>query len=400
MNLDSNSSGYTTHIAADDEAYWAGVAAQYAVSPDFVNLENGYFGMQATPVFAAFQRHQARVNAENSYFLRECFASRLEDVMQALARFCGVQRNELLLTRNLIEGMNILLQGYPFNARDAVVCATHDYDSVVETLEMVQQHKQINLTRIRVPLDPDSDEQIVSLYEQAITTKTKVILLTHMVHRTGQIMPVAQIAAMARRHGVDVMVDAAHSFAQIDYQMPDLGADFVAVNLHKWLGAPLGLGMVYIRQPRITDIAPLYGDTRTAVDNIQKLAHVGTVPPAPILNIVDALEFHQHIGSHNKEARLRYLSQYWQNQVRGLPYVEILTPRDPARSCAIAAFRIDGMPSQQVAQRLMAEHKLFTVMREIDGRDGVRVTPHLFTRLQDLDLLVAAIRQISALGAA
>lgn len=399
MNFDCNNS-CNNHIAADDEAHWAGVAAQYAVSPDFINLENGYFGMQATPVFAAFQRHQAQVNAENSYFLRERFASQLENVMQALALFCGVQRNELLLTRNLIEGMNILLQGYPFNAGDAVVCATHDYDSVLETLEMVQLRKQISLTRIRVPLDPDSDAQIVSLYEQAITAKTKVILLTQMVHRTGQIMPVAKIAAMARRHGVDVMVDAAHSFAQLDFQLPDLGADFVAVNLHKWLGAPLGVGLVYIRQPRITDIAPLYGDTRTGADNIHKLAHVGTVPPAPILNIADALDFHLHIGSRNKEARLRYLSQYWLKQVRGLPGVEVLTPSDPVRSCAIAAFRIDGLPSPQVAQSLLAEHKLFTVVREIDGRDGVRVTPHMFTRLQDLDALVAAIRQINALGAA
>ena len=396
-NSDSNAPG----IATDDETYWAGIAAQYAASPDFINLENGYFGMQAISVFAAFQRHQAQVNAESAYFLRERFASQLENVMQALARFCGVQRSELLLTRNLIEGMNVLLQGYPFNPGDAVVCATHDYDSVLETLEMVQQRKQLDVVHVRVPLDPDSDEQIVQLYEDAITAQTKVILVTHMVHRTGQIMPVAKIAAMARRHGVDVMVDAAHSFAQLDYQLPELDADFVAVNLHKWLGAPLGVGAVYIRQPRIADIAPLYGDTRTAADDIRKLAHFGTAPPAPILNIVDALDFHQRIGSANKEARLRYLGQYWLDQVRGLPGVEVLTPRDPARCCAIAVFRIQGIPSAQVAQRLMAEYKIFTVVRgiEVDGGDGVRVTPHLFTQLHDLDTLVAAIRQISALGA-
>jgi selenocysteine lyase/cysteine desulfurase len=211
-------------------------------------------------------------------------------------------------------------------------------------------------------------------------------------------MPVAKIAAMARRHGVDVMVDAAHSFAQIDYQLPDLGADFVAVNLHKWLGAPLGVGMVYIRQSRIADIAPLFGDTRTAVDSILKLANVGTVPPAPILNIVDALDFHRSIGSRNKEERLRYLGQYWMTRVRALPGVEVLSPSDPARCCAIANFRIQGVPSSQVAQRLMAEYKVFTVLRgvEVDGADGVRVTPHLYTRPQDLDTLVAGIRQISA----
>jgi selenocysteine lyase/cysteine desulfurase len=395
LNRASNS---ITRIAADDETYWATIAAQYAPSPDFINLENGYFGMQATPVFQAFQRHQAQVHAENSYFLRERFASQMDGVMEAMAGFCGVQSNELLLTRNLIEGMNILLQGYPFRAGDAVICATHDYDSVVETLEMVQQRKQLEVVRVRVPLDPDSDAQIVSLYEQAITAHTKVILVTHLVHRTGQIMPVAKIAAMARRHGVDVMVDAAHSFAQLDYQLPDLGVDFVAVNLHKWLGAPLGVGMVYIRQSRIADIAPLFGDTRTAADSILKLANVGTVPPAPILNIVDALDFHRSIGSRNKEERLRYLGQYWMTRVRALPGVEVLSPSDPARCCAIANFRIQGVPSSQVAQRLMADYKVFTVLRgvEVDGADGVRVTPHLYTRPQDLDTLVAGIRQISA----
>jgi selenocysteine lyase/cysteine desulfurase len=399
LNCASNT---VTRIAADDETYWATIAAQYAPSPDFINLENGYFGMQATPVFQAFQRHQAQVHSENSYFLRERFASQLEVVMQTLAHYCGVPRDALLLTRNLIEGMNILLQGYPFRPGDAVICATHDYDSVLETLEMVQQRKHLEVVRIRVPLDPESDAQIVGLYEQAITAQTRVILVTHLVHRTGQIMPVAKIAAMARRHGVDVMVDAAHSFAQLDYQLPDLGADFVAVNLHKWLGAPLGVGLVYIRQSRIADIAPLYGDTRMAADSIHKLAHVGTVPPAPILNIVDALDFHLSIGSRNKEARLRYLGQYWMRSVRALPAVEVMTPRDPARSCAIAVFRIEGIPSSEVAQRLMAEYKVFTVLRgvAVDGADGVRVTPHLYTRLRDLDVLVAGIRQISAEAAA
>ncbi len=383
-------------MAPDDETYWAGIAAQYTVSPDFINLENGYFGTQATPVFAAFQRHQAQVNAESSYFLRERFASRLEGVMQTLAHFCGVPRHELLLTRNLIEGMNVLLQGYPFEAGDAVVCATHDYDTVLETLEMVQQRKHIDLVRVRVPLNPDSDAQIVSLYERAITAQTKVILVTHMVHLTGHIMPVAKIAAMARRHGVDVVVDAAHSFAHIDYQFPDLGADFVAVNLHKWLGAPLGVGLLYIRQPRIAEIAPLYGDVHTARDDIRKLGHVGTVPPAPILNIVDALDFHLALGSRNKEVRLRYLSQYWLAQVRSLPNVEVLTPHDPARSCAIAAFRIRGMAAQEVVRRLMDEHSIFTVARDVDGVGAVRVTPYLHTRLGDLDTLVAAIRKICA----
>ncbi|MCH8621843.1 aminotransferase class V-fold PLP-dependent enzyme [Undibacterium sp. TS12] len=382
-------------IAADDEAYWSGIRAQYAVSPEFINLENGYFGVQARPVFEAFQRYQAQVNAETSYFLRVRYAPLFVEVMQALKEFCGADDGELVLTRNLIEGMNILLQGYPLQAGDEVILASHDYDIVIDTLQMLEHKKNIRLVQLRLPFDPVNDEEIVQQYEQAITAKTRLILVTHIVHRTGQIMPVARITAMARRHGVEVMVDAAHSFAQLDYRMPDLRADFVAVNLHKWLGAPLGVGMLYIRKHRVAEIAPLFGNTKFAEDEIFKFSQVGTVPPANILAVLDALRFHQQIGSRNKEARLRYLTQYWLGQVRGLPGVRIMVPTAPERSCAIAGFCIDGRSGAYVVDKLMQEHKIFTVTRELDGHQIVRVTPHLYTSLEDLDCLIAAIRQLA-----
>lgn len=376
----------------DDEDYWSTVRAQYDVSPDFINLENGFFGVQARPVFQAFLAHQQRVNAETSFFLRQRFEDCQRDVMRRLASFCGVGTDELVLTRNLVEAMNILIQGYPFQPGDQVLVATHDYDSVLETLQMVSQRKALTIVRIAVPLDPDSDQQIVDVYERAINASTRVLLVTHMVHRSGQIMPVAKIAAMARRHGVDVMVDAAHSFAQLTWQMTELGADFIAVNLHKWLGAPLGVGLLYIRRERVADIAPLYGDVARDRAEIGKLAHFGTVPPAPIMNVADAIAFHESIGAANKQARLAYLTQYWLSQVRAMEGIAVLTPTAPQRSCAIAAFNMLGVPAQQVVDRLMTEHRIFTVTREIEGRAAVRVTPHLFTSVAELDLLVSAIR--------
>lgn len=386
-------------VAADDETYWATVRAQYAVSPDFINLENGFFGVQATPVHEALRRYETQLNMENSYFMRVRYADRLAAVKAALAAFTGAAPGELHITRNLMESLNILLQGYPFAAGDAVLLAADDYDSVIETLEMVAARKALDLHRVALPLDPDSDEQIVALYEAAITARTRVVLLTHMHHRTGQVMPVANIAAMARRHGIDTMVDAAHSFAHLDYQLADLGADFVGANLHKWLGAPLGVGLLYIRQRRIADIAPLFGDTSHAAGDIDKFGHVGTVPPAPVLTVQDALAFHLTIGARNKEARLRYLAQYWQSRVRALPNVRLLTPRDPARSCAIAAFAIDGVAAPQVVERLMARQRIFTVVRLVHGCECVRVTPHLFTTLAQLDLLVDAIGELARSGA-
>jgi selenocysteine lyase/cysteine desulfurase len=383
-------------VAADDETYWAAIRAQYAVAPDFINLENGFFGVQPIPVLQAFARHNELVNREGSYFMRVRYPSRLARVVEALAAFSGAAPDELLITRNLTEGFNILLQGYAFQAGDAVVLARHDYDSVVATLQMLRARKAIELSEVALPLDPASDAQIVALYEQAITARTRVLLVTHLVHRSGQIMPVAAIAAMARRHGVDVMVDAAHSFAQLAYRIPDLGADFACVNLHKWLGAPLGVGLLYIRRGRVADIAPLFGDVGHAPHDIARLGNFGTVPPAPILAIEDALAFHRHIGTANMEARLRYLTQYWLRQVRQLPRVRVMTPADPRRSCAIAAFNIEGIAAAQVAERLMSEHRIFTVARTIGDEQAVRVTPHLYTSTAQLDLLVAAVGQLAA----
>lgn len=385
----------TPAIDPADEHFWSGIRAHYAVSSDFINLENGYFSLQATPVFDAFQRYNDMVNREASRFLRTEFPARVADVMQSLSDFTGAPVEELVLTRNLIEAMNILIQGYPFRPGDEAVLSTQDYESVTETFDMVRQRKGIVLKKIALPLDPQDDTDIVALYENAITPNTRVILVTHMIHLTGQIVPVAKIADMARRHGVDVMVDAAHSFAQVDYRMADLNSDFVAVNLHKWLGAPLGVGLLHIRKERIAHIAPLFGDTSHAPDDIRKFTHTGTTPPAPILAIPDAIAFHHSIGGRNKEARLRYLKQYWTDRVRGFGRIEMLTPLDPQRSCAIAAFCVAGMRSQEVVDYLHHEHGIFTVGHAIEGRQGVRVTPHLYTSTADLDRLVTALQRFA-----
>jgi len=386
--------------ASDDEAYWSTVRAQYTPSPDFINLENGYCGMPAKPVRAALQRYQDEVDREGAWFLRTRYPERHHQVLRSLAAFCGVDTGEIVLTRSAVESFNILIQGYPFESGDEVLLASHDYDSVIATLGMLAARKGIRLRFVQVPLDPVSDDEIVALYEGAIGQRTRAVVLTHVVHRTGQIMPVARIAAMARRHGIDAIVDAAHSLGLLDYKIPALGAPFGMFNLHKWVGAPLGLGLLYIARERIADIAPLFGDVSHAPQDIAKLAHFGVVPPAPIMAIEDAIAFCNAIGVPSKEARLRYLSRYWMDRVRDVPGVRILTPRDPQRYCALGAFGIAGMPAEEVAQALMARYRIFTVMRRAnefdDGCECVRVTPHLYTSLADLDALVAAIRELAA----
>lgn len=383
------------HTAPDDEARWASVRDQFDPSPDFINLDNGYIGMPARPVRAAMRRYQDQMDRETSYFLRMRFPERLERVMGRLAAFAGVAREELLITRNAMESFNILVQGYPFRAGDAVLLARHDYDSAIEALAMVAARKDLTLVQIDAPLDPESDDAIVDLYRAALTPRTRVLLVTHVVHRTGQIMPVARIAAMAKEHGVDVIVDGAHALAHLDYRLSDLDVPFASFNLHKWVGAPLGVGLLYVKRERIADIAALYGDMAHAPGDIDRLGHFGTVPPAPILAIEDALDFHDAIGGANKEGRLRYLARYWQDRVRGVPGVRLFTPTDPRRHGALAAFGIDGMAAADVSERLMREHRLFTVVRAIGDDACVRVTPHLYTTTADLDVLVGAIRALA-----
>jgi selenocysteine lyase/cysteine desulfurase len=380
-------------ILPDDESYWSTIRAQYSPSRDFINLENGYFGMPADPVRAALKRYQDEVDRDAALFLRTRWPARLARVKALLAEFTGVAPDELLITRSAVESLNILLQGYPFESGDAIVIARHDYDSSHDIVHMMAQRQGLQVAQVDVPHDLEDEDAIVALYADAITPRTRVLLLTHVVHRTGRIMPVARLAALARAKGIDAIVDGAHALAQLEFTIPQLGAPFAAFNLHKWVGAPLGTGLVYIARERIADIAPLYGDVSFARDDIDKLGHVGVVPPAPVMAVEDALAFHAAIGGKAKEARLRWLARRWMDQVRDVPGVRVYTPRDPRLHCALGAFGIAGVPAAEVVRRLMDEHRIFTVVRKLGDVEIVRVTPHLYNGPEDLDALAAAIRQ-------
>lgn len=383
-----------TLIDPADEAFWLEIRTQYDPGKDFINLENGFFGMPCKPVLEAFEEYNRLVNREAAFFMRTKYPQRLAAAVKALADFSGVAPEELVIVRNPTEGMNILIQGYPFRQDDEVVIGNQDYDSVVEALEMMQQRGRLKLVRTQLPFHPKDDAELIAAYEKAITPKTRVLVLTHLLHRTGQILPVAKIAQMAQERGIDVFVDAAHSFAHIDFRLPELNSSFVVVHLHKWLGAPLGVGMLHVRRDRVRDIAPLFGDISFPETDIRKLAHFGTTPPAAVMAIEDAIAFHKRIGGTNKEARLRYLKEYWVSQARSLPRIELMIPEAPERSCAIAAFRVKDWDAPKVAAWLFDEHRIFTVATAVDGKGMVRVTPHLYNSTGEMERLVAALRRL------
>jgi selenocysteine lyase/cysteine desulfurase len=250
---------------------------------------------------------------------------------------------------------------------------------------------------VTVPIDPKTDEEIVEVYAKAITPKTKLLMVCHMINITGQILPVRKICDMAHSKNVAVMVDGAHAFAHIKFAIPDLHCDYYGCSLHKWLSTPLGAGLLYVRKENVPKVWPLFaegGDRKE--DDISRLNHTGTIPVATDLAISDAIDFYRKIGAERKEARLRYLQNYWTNKVRKMPHIILNTPTDSFRSCAIANVGVKGIKPGDLAEILLKKYKIYTVAIDNAGIKGCRITPNVFTTTGELDTLVNALTEIRA----
>ncbi len=382
---------------AQDEAFWASLRGKYRLTPDYINLENGYYSMQSEPVLEAFIESVRRVNYESSRYLRTVRVEDRNRVRAKVAALAGCSPEELILTRNTTESLDTVISGYDWKPGDEAVMAAQDYGAMLDQFKlMARRHGLVN-TVVQVPMHPRSDDEVVQVYANAITPKTRLLMVCHLVNITGQVLPVRRIADMAHARGVDVLVDGAHAFAHLDFRIPDLGADYYGASLHKWLGAPLGAGLLYVRRDKVEPLWPLYGEEGLAAGSIDKLNHTGTHPCHTDLGIEHAIAFHEAIGVARKEARLRWLQQYWTSRVRGTPRILVNTPADPGRACAIANVGIEGMLPGDLARALFDRHRVWTVAinRPEAGVRGVRVTPHLFTTTAELDVLVNALTQLA-----
>ncbi|NGZ86272.1 aminotransferase class V-fold PLP-dependent enzyme [Duganella aceris] len=389
---------------ADDEAYWRKVAAHYEVSPDFTNLENAYYGIMSKPVAEDFKRNIDILNRDNSRLLRREFdRDGIEAIRVQLARHLGAPVDEIAITRGATESLQNLISNYKLlKPGDTILHADLDYDAMIYAINDLAERRGARIGVIRIP-EPATRQSVLDTYEQALrdNPRARLLLLTHITHRTGLVFPVDEITRMARQRGVDVILDVAQSWGQLNYRMSDLQADFIGGNLHKWIGAPLGLGFIYIRKTRLADIGVHMGDRDFAADDIRSRVHSGTLNAASIMTIPKALQMHAQIGAAAKGARLRHLRDHWVRQARGIDKVEILTPDTPGMYGAVTSFRIKGLttPEQNsaLANRLMDQFKIFTVVRHGPvGGSCIRVTPALFTTKPQLDQLVAALRQIAA----
>ena len=387
---------------SDDEAYWAGIAAQYDVTDAVIQLENGNWGMMARPVLAHYQQQVARVNRDTSFYARRGMGADLAAVRSRLAEDLGVDASEIVFTRNATEALKSLIGGYNrIGKGSAVLYADLDYDSMQTSLINAARRRGARVVRIDLP-EPATHASVLAAYEAAFAANPdiRLALLTHISHRTGLMLPVRAIADVARARGIDTIVDAAHSLGQVDYRLPDLGTDFAGFNLHKWIGAPLGVGAMFIRSGRLDAIDPDIAEDAGDLGSITARVHTGTVDMAALLTLPAALDFQAAIGGAARERRLRALRDRWVRRVRHHPDIAVLTPDDARMHGAITSFRVRGRTSDQdnraVAKELLDRHGIFTVHRGGVARGScVRVTPALCNSLADVDALATALLELA-----
>ncbi len=385
----------TSEQIAQNEGFWKEIGKGFTVTKEFIHLENGYYVLASNEVLEAYIQHVRDINAISSRYMRtRQFDDKLA-VRKQLAELVGASHEEVIITRNTTESLDTIISGIDWKAGDEVVMAQQDYGAMLDMFKQQARRYGIVNKIISVPNHPTSDEEIVELYAQAITPKTRLLMVCHIINITGQILPVQKIADMAHARGVEVLVDGAHAVGHFDFKIPDLHCDYYGSSLHKWLGCPLGAGLLYVKKDKIKPIWPLLGETGYADDDIRKLNHTGTHPVHTDLALADAIKFHQKIGIQRKEARLRYLQSYWTSQVRNHPGIVVNTPADPKRHGAIANVGVSKLSPADLAKTLMDKYKIWTVAIDYANVHGVRVTPHLFTTTDDLDALVKALKELA-----
>lgn len=379
---------------AEDETFWAGIRAGYRLKPDYINLENGYYCFLPEETLENYIQHVREINYQGSYYMRTVQWDDKKIAATKLASIAGCTAEELIITRNTTESLDMIIGGMNWQAGDEAVMAQQDYGSMLDMFKQVAKRYGVVNKIISVPNHPSSDEEIVDLYANAITSKTKLLMVCHMINITGQVLPVRKICDMAHSKGVQVLVDGAHAFAHLTFSIPDLHCDYYGASLHKWLSVPLGAGLLYVKKENIGKVWPLFGDEGRKEDDVLRLNHLGTHPVATHLAIANAIEYYQKIGAERKEARLRYLQNYWTSKVRSMPHIIVNTPTDPARACGIANVGVKNLKPAELAKTLLDKYKIWTVAIDYANVKGCRITPNIYTTPAELDTFVKALSEL------
>lgn len=374
---------------------WEVVRSQYNLNPDYINLESGFYNIIPNPTLTSFIDHVKRINYEGSFYMRNYLEKDKEQVTKSLADLVGCTKEELIITRNTTESLDLIISGFPWIKGDEAIYADQDYGSMKQMFKQVSKRHGITNKVISIPNHPKSDEEIVSLYENQISEKTRLMMVPHMINITGQILPIKKICEMAHKNSVEVMVDGAHCVGHFDFKISELGCDYYGSSLHKWLAAPLGSGILYVNKKRISKIWPLIASHVEEKNNVKRLNHIGTHPVHTDLAILNAIGYLNWMGLKRKEERLRFLQNYWTSALRNVSNIIINTPIESFRSCGIANVGIKGISPSDLAKKLMTDYKIFTVAIDYANVQGCRITPNVFTSIGELDALIEALKDMS-----
>ena len=379
---------------AADESFWREVQQAFTVDRSLINLNNGGVSPSPAIVQEAMKRYLDYSNTAPVYSMWRILEPQREGVRKRLARAFGCSPEEIALTRNSSESLQICQFGLDLKPGDEVLTTNQDYGRMITTFQQRERREGIVLKQFSIPVPAEDDDEIVSLFEQNITPRTRVILMCHTINLTGQILPVRKVVQMARKKGIPVIVDGAHAFAHFHFTCQDLDCDYYASSLHKWLLAPHGTGLLYVRRDKIKQLWPLMAAPKKMEEDIRKFEEIGTHPAANYLAIGDALTFHQGIGAQRKEARLRYLTRYWARRLLEHDKVRLHTSLKPQFSCALANVEVDGIEPGALTDHLWKEHRIIVTPIRHAEFQGLRITPNLYTTLEELDRFCDAMEDL------
>lgn len=393
--FDETSSIDSLKKISEEKELWETVRSHYKLNPDYINLESGFYNIIPSPTLNSFIDHVKRINYEGSFYMRNYLEKDKEEITNSLATLVGCKKDELIITRNTTESLDLIISGFPWMKDDEAIYADQDYGSMKQMFKQVSKRHGVVNKVISIPNHPKSDEEIVSLYENQISNKTRLIMVPHMVNITGQILPVKKICEMAHNNGIEVMVDGAHCIGHFNFKISELGCDYYGSSLHKWLAAPLGSGILYVNKKRISKIWPLIASYVEDKNDIKRLNHIGTHPVHNDLSILNAINYLNWIELKRKEERLRFLQNYLTSALRNNSNIIINTPIESFRSCGISNVGVKGLSPSDLAKKLMLDFKIFTVAIDYANVKGCRITPNVFNTLNDLDQLIGALNKIS-----
>ena len=385
----------TLPVIDNEDELWKTVRSHYTLKDEYVNLESGYYNIIPNPILEHFINHVKHVNIEGSFYMRNDLNKNKDRVTSELANIVGSSPDQIAITRNATESLDLVISGFPWKKGDEAIYAKQDYGTMKEMFEQISDRYGVVNKIISIPNHPKNDEEIVSLYESQITSKTKLIMVCHMINITGQILPVKKICEMAHSYGVEVMVDGAHCVGHFDFSIDDFNCDYYGSSLHKWLATPLGAGLLYVNKNKTHRIWPLLANGNTNKSDIKRLNHIGTHPVHTDLAISNSIDYLKWIGMERKEKRMRFLQRYWSDKLRNVNNVIVNTPIDIHRSCGIGNVGLTNMSPSKMEDLLYEKYKIFTVAIDYANVKGCRISPNIFTTTKELDSFVDAVKELS-----